>query len=113
MLRCDRGDAVTTSARFFIAYTGENGCELWKSNGTAAGTVLVKDMVPGNPGSDARDLTAVGKTLFFVNDDGVHGRQLWKSDGTAAGTGIVKLFDTPGGAYFPPGIGREPALLQC
>ena len=33
---------------FFIADDGADGMELWKSDGTAAGTVLVKDISPGS-----------------------------------------------------------------
>ena len=33
---------------FFTANDGTNGTELWKSDGTAAGTVLVKDINPGS-----------------------------------------------------------------
>ena len=33
---------------FFAATTRRNGYELWKSDGTAAGTVLVKDIWPGH-----------------------------------------------------------------
>ncbi|BBH39037.1 hypothetical protein myaer102_15570 [Microcystis viridis NIES-102] len=33
---------------FFAASDGVNGRELWKSDGTAAGTVLVKDINPGS-----------------------------------------------------------------
>ena len=36
---------------FFTANDGINGTELWKSDGTAAGTVLVKDINPGSDGS--------------------------------------------------------------
>ncbi len=63
---------------------------MWKSDGTAAGTVLVKDIRPGSTGSFPRYLTAVGNTLFFQANDGVSGYELWKSDGTAAGTVLVK-----------------------
>jgi RNA polymerase sigma factor (sigma-70 family) len=69
------------------------GYGLWKSDGTAAGTVMVKEINPNfNPQMPTfiGHLTAVGRTLFFMADDGVHGLTLWKSDGTAAGTGMVK-----------------------
>ncbi|NCR02294.1 MAG: hyalin, partial [Microcystis aeruginosa L211-11] len=69
---------------------GVNGTELWKSDGTAAGTVLVGDIRPGASSSYPGNLTAVGNTLFFSANDGVNGRELWKSDGTAAGTVLVK-----------------------
>jgi ELWxxDGT repeat protein len=63
---------------------------LWKSDGTAASTVLVKDIRPGSSYSPPRNLTAVGSTLFFTADNDVNGRELWKSDGTEAGTVLVK-----------------------
>jgi ELWxxDGT repeat protein len=69
-----------------------HGIELWKSNGTAPGTALVKDVNPGSAGSLDRyaDLTNVSGALFFAATNGVSGRQLWKSDGTAPGTVLVK-----------------------
>ena len=66
-----------------------NGTELWKSDGTAAGTVLVKNISPGDSSSYFYNLTVVGNTLFF-SARGVSGTGLWKSDGTAAGTVLVK-----------------------
>ena len=75
----------------FFAATAADGTarELWKSDGTEAGTVLVKDI---NPLADSspQDLTNVNGTLYFSADDGVNGRELWKSNGTAAGTVMVK-----------------------
>jgi ELWxxDGT repeat protein len=76
------------------------GAELWKSDGTEAGTVLVKDINPGSDHSFPRHLTSVGGRLFFAADDGVHGHELWTSDGTAAGTKLVK--------DIVPGSGRSP-----
>ncbi|WP_353743905.1 ELWxxDGT repeat protein, partial [Microcystis sp. LSC13-02] len=80
---------------------GVDGRELWRSDGTAAGTVLVKDINPGFFSSYPLNLTAVGNTLFFTAYDGVNGGELWKSDGTVAGTVLVK--DISPGSYssFP------------
>ncbi len=81
---------------FFTASTDAHGEELWKSNGTRAGTVLVKDITPGPGGGDSDysygpdNLTAVGNTLFFTADDGTSGQEVWTSDGTSAGTVITK-----------------------
>ena len=67
---------------FFSADDGENGRELWKSDGATAGTVLVKNIRLGSNSSNPSNLTAVGNTLFFTADDGVNGVELWKSNGT-------------------------------
>ncbi|MCA2975504.1 MAG: M10 family metallopeptidase C-terminal domain-containing protein, partial [Microcystis sp. M110S1] len=75
---------------FFTAYDSVNGEELWRSDGTAAGTVAVADISPGDYGSYPSNLTVVGSTLFFQAYDSVNGSELWKSDGTAAGTVLVK-----------------------
>jgi ELWxxDGT repeat protein len=66
------------------------GTELWRTDGTNAGTYVVKDINPGNGPSNPEWLTNVNGTLFFSAWDGVNGGELWKSDGTAAGTVMVK-----------------------
>jgi len=67
----------------------EGGSELWRSDGTAAGTYRLKEIRPGPGGSEPQNLVAVGSELFFVADDGVHGREVWKTDGTESGTVMV------------------------
>lgn len=85
------------STLFFVAKDGVHGWELWKTDGTRAGTVLVKDINPSgssNPGGPGGAFpgapTSVGRTLFFPADDGVHGFELWKTDGTRVRTTLVK-----------------------
>ena len=94
---------VIGSTAYFTAEDGVHGIELWKSNGTAAGTVLVKDINPGSASScsDPSFLTNVNGTLFFSADDGTHGPELWKSDGTAAGTALVKDINSGSGSSEP------------
>jgi ELWxxDGT repeat protein len=89
---------------YFNAFDDVNGEELWKSDGTAAGTVRVKDIRPGSNGSGPRNLTAVGNTLFFTANDGVNGYALWKSDGTAAGTVLVGARYS--GPYYLTAVGN-------
>src|SRR5262249_58202204 len=76
---------------FFAARDSDHGRELWKTDGTAAGTAFVKDIRPGSGGSYPEYLTNFRGTLFFVANDGANGPELWKSDGTAART--VRLKD--------------------
>jgi ELWxxDGT repeat protein len=85
---------------YVAALVNGQGTELWKSDGTAAGTVLVKDIVAGTGSSTPSQLTNVNGTLFFTVDDGVNGRELWKSDGTTAGTVMVKDINPGSGSGF-------------
>ena len=75
---------------YFQADDGTNGEELWKSDGTASGTVIVKDIRSGSGSSSPTYLTAIGNTLYFQATDGTNGDELWKSDGTASGTAMVR-----------------------
>ena len=65
---------------YFSADDGTNGDELWKSDGTASGTVMVKDIHSGSSSSSPYELAAVGNTLYFGANDG-NGDELWKCDG--------------------------------
>jgi len=88
---------------YFSAESSEHGRELWRSDGTDAGTYLLKDITTGNNSSSPSMFTVVGNTLYFVanevhkedyiNYEFEHHYELWKTDGTTQGT--VKV------GYFP------------
>ncbi|TWT55029.1 hypothetical protein Pla22_26830 [Rubripirellula amarantea] len=71
---------------FFSADDGIRGDELWATDGTTAGTRLVRNISAGAKSSVPNQLTNVGGTIFF---DALGEYELWKSDGTSAGTSYV------------------------
>ncbi|HEX5154124.1 MAG TPA: MopE-related protein [Parafilimonas sp.] len=73
---------------YFAATLPTLGRELWKTDGTASGTVLVKDISSGS--SRPHNFTAMNGILYFIANDGINGNELFRSDGTAAGTYMVK-----------------------
>lgn len=74
---------------FFAATTPQTGIELWRSDGTAAGTVLVKDLHPGPGHSEPKDFFAANGLVYFNAKLPTIGFELWRSDGTAAGTFLL------------------------
>src|SRR5579871_1300263 len=64
------GDFVQAGGTmFFLAYDPTHGRELWKTDGTAAGTTLVKDVFPGPRDSSVPvfpdSLVALNGLVFF------------------------------------------------
>ena len=75
--------------RFYFTAFGAAGKELWKSDGTSAGTVQVADILPGPDSSSPIGLTVFNGLLYFGTWDAQVTPHLWRSDGTAAGTRLV------------------------
>lgn len=74
---------------YFVANDGLSGGELWKTDGTSAGTSQVKDIVAGPVGGQPEGLTVLDGELFFIALDEGGETNLWKSDGTESGTVMV------------------------
>jgi ELWxxDGT repeat protein len=86
-------DVLYNGKVFFLANNGTTGNELWITDGTSAGTVLVKDIRPGTPsGISTSSLSYFYTTsgLYFSATDG-SGVEPWLSNGTDAGT--ARVFD--------------------
>ncbi len=98
---------ATVGDRVFLsAFSTGTGYELWVTDGTRAGTRLVRELAPGrSPYDEPITWIATENTFFFTHDDGVHGRELWRSDGTHDGTRMVR-------DIWPGPLGSSPRQLS-
>jgi ELWxxDGT repeat protein len=83
----------------FFSYRPQSGSEssqIWKTDGTAAGTQLVVDMT-----ADVRinGIAVIEHTVFFAIS-GVSTHELWKTDGTAGGTALVQTGGVAAPGFF-------------
>src|SRR5439155_15850537 len=102
---------------YFTATDGTHGRELYRSDGTSAGTRLVKDIMPGSADASLSALHGMqGHVWFDARSAANQLSGLWVSDGTADGT--LRLMDSRGGfsnsiaafngeVYF---VGYDPAV---
>jgi ELWxxDGT repeat protein len=63
------------SVLYFAADDGINGVELWKSDGTESGTVLVEN-ISSDGNSYPADFQALGSKLLFDAQDSTNGLEL-------------------------------------
>jgi ELWxxDGT repeat protein len=81
---------------FFTGWETATGYELWYSDGTVAGTRVVRDINTqpalfggGTSHAFPNNMAVIGSKLLFTADDGIRGAELWQSDGTEAGTTLL------------------------
>ncbi len=75
---------------FFAASDAAHGIELWRTDGTVAGTELVRDIGLGPISGNPRELVVARGKLYFTADDAFAGSELWVTDGTTGGTHLVE-----------------------
>jgi ELWxxDGT repeat protein len=84
---------------YFFAFHPDFGNELWSTDGTAAGTGLVLDLVPGPAAAEPLFSTppvALDDALYFIAREPDSDFGLFRTDGTAAGTTLVVTTDPSG-----------------
>ena len=81
--------AGTTNALIFVANSPIYGQEMWKTDGTSAGTTLLQDLNT-NPGSAyAHDEIAFNGKIYFAAASAYYGEELWSTDLTTGNTSMV------------------------
>lgn len=79
----------TGSKIYFSLSNSTNGQEPWVTDGTASGTMILKDIYVGTSGSWPQAFEKVGNSVLFYATDAGFSNKLWKTDGTQAGTMLV------------------------
>src|SRR3954447_719248 len=99
------GWATVKGVAYFEAYdghgAGDHGFELWRTDGTIAGTKLVRDIAPGPDDSSPGEFASFDDKLYFqARGRSGNDAELWRSNGTKAGTKLVKeFFPGPEGGF--------------
>lgn len=81
------GQFAAVGSGFYFVTENQSAPKLWRSDGTEAGTRLVRTFGAGRTVSQPRELN--GRLLFLL-DDPATGAELWISDGTEAGTQFLR-----------------------
>ncbi len=100
----DPGAVEYNGAVYFASSDPAHGVELWRTDGTDAGTGPFLDLQPGTNGSYPSKLTVSGGKLYFVAYSFENGNELYVSDGSVAGTTLLKDIYPGTGSSSPTGF---------
>ena len=107
----DRTAVMNGSVYFAAQQNGSSGYELWKTDGTAGGTVALTSLSAANPSSVPCYLTTVGNRVYFTTTTVASGNELWVTDGTSSGT--MQVADlVPGVGSSSPALTPVPSVLN-
>ncbi len=84
----------------YFTAPGPAGFSLWKTDGTPAGTAVVRVLRPGNSSSNPQLMSELDGLVFSTaSAEGLSG--LWRSDGTEAGTRPIAPVLLGSGFFYP------------
>jgi len=86
----NNSSVLVGDALYYRGYDITTGAELWVTDGTAAGTRLVKDINPGATGGNLRDFAEFNGGVIFTAEDESAGWEPWYTDGTETGTHRIR-----------------------
>ena len=96
---------------YFTATDGSNGTELWRSDGTSSGTVMIKDINSGSGSSAMGSMVLFNNRVYFNAYEGSNGYELWVSDGSSVGTKIVKDIRAGSSSSYPSALTASDDVL--
>ncbi len=88
---------INNGILYFPYEANSAGCELWRSDGTPAGTYQLIDINLGTESSFPKFLISFNNILYFTALKAGFGFEIWKTDGTQAGTTMLSDLN-PGNA---------------
>ena len=72
---------VFNNKLLFVACDTLNNYELWTTDGTQSGTLMLKDINSGTAASNPYGFTLYNEQVYFTATDATHGNEVWKTDG--------------------------------
>lgn len=84
------------STLFFTATTSAHGRELWRSDGTAGGTVRISDIATGTGSSNPGSFMHIGTTLYFAASNAAGDRELYRCNSPYTSVELVSNINSGG-----------------
>ena len=88
----------------FAGTDGQSGFDLFKSDGTAEGTVPIADIPGGTNGSSPGPAVRAGGVTYFAASRPDVGAELFRTDGTSGGTALVEDINPGTGDAAPQSL---------
>ena len=97
------GEFEVVNDKLFFQGNNDCGYEIWVTDGTANGTMLLKDIHPSFDDNNIEDIVELnGKAIFTASDSNWKKKEIYFSDGTKNGTSLLKDINKEGNNSSSP-----------